>query len=68
MKEKVIGWSVVVALAAGACFLYASIPAVREAVAHAMASLGFGGAREDATYWCPMHPEIVRKSSGTCPV
>ena len=68
MKKTIIGWSVVMVLVVGSYVLYASVPAVRGAVVHAMASLGLGGAEEDATYWCPMHPEIVRKSPGTCPV
>ena len=68
MKKTIIGWSIVVGLAAGAFILYASVPAVRGAVVHAMESLGLGEVQEDVTYWCPMHPEIVRKSSGTCPV
>ena len=64
MKKKIVGWSVVLALAAGVTFLYAFVPAVRSAVA----SLGFGEAQENTTYWCPMHPEIVRKRPGACPV
>ena len=68
MKKTIIGWSVVAALAAGGYVLYTSVPAIRGAVDNAMASLGLGGTQEDTAHWCPMHPEIVRKSPGTCPV
>ena len=60
--KKTIGWIAVLALSIAGVALYAFVPAVRDAIA------SWGAAREDTDYWCPMHPEIVRKGPGACPV
>ena len=27
-----------------------------------------GAGTQDATFWCPMHPQIRRHEPGTCPI
>ena len=68
MKKKIIGWGIALAVVAGAVGAYYGISPVRRFVDRVAAKFGLGGPKEGVTYWCPMHPDIVRKNPGTCPV
>ena len=66
--KKIIGWSVALVLVAGIGVVYMTVPKVKAVVDRTLTSLGIGAPKADETYWCPMHPDIVRKGPGTCPV
>ena len=68
MKKKLIGWSVLVLVTGIATACYVAVPGVKPFVDRTLGRLGMGMADEKGTTWCPMHPEIVRKGPGTCPV
>jgi len=54
----VFRWFLVAAMAALATF----------SVAYSVGALPAGGASAEATYYCPMHPQVVQNMPGECPI
>ncbi|MBI4563998.1 MAG: hypothetical protein HY716_04805 [Planctomycetes bacterium] len=67
-KRNLLIWGIVIGVLAAAVGSYIGVPSIRRAVDRMASTFGLAGPKEGVTYWCPMHPEIVRKNPGTCPV